>query len=221
LELYKNWTQNLVDIDVNGELITATRTHPFWVESLNEWIPASKIQSGMSLQTLTGNSVTVEFAKIYGTESTTYNLNVSQAHNYYVGQVGVLVHNGGDDEKTSNFADTTKKAAKIYEIVDTSSGDPVIVYRGKTTQKTINDRFKQHLKDEAGKKSDWQQKYDNLKLRIDLVDQGNWTDYETAVWEKHYIDQGLKAGYPLVNDLQAHPISEQKYNQYKHLHNPC
>jgi hypothetical protein len=221
LQLYKNWTQNLVDINVNGELITATRMHPFWVESSNEWVPASELKSGMSLQTPAGNSVTVEFAKIYATESTTYNLNVSQTHNYYVGQQGVLVHNGGEDEKSSNFADPTKKAAKIYEIVDTSSGDEVIVYRGKTIQKSVDDRFKQHLADEAAKKSNWQQKYKEGELSIREIAGGNWTDYETAVWEKHYIDEGLKAGYPLVNDLKAHPISEQKYKEYKHLHNPC
>ena len=221
LHLYKNWTQNLVDVNVNREVITSTRMHPYWVENLNQWVPASEIEPGMSLQTATGNSVKVEFTKVYTSESTTYNLTVSQAHNYYVGHLGVLVHNGNEDEKSSNFANTTKKAAKIYEIVDSSSGKEVIIYRGKTTQKTVEFRFKQHLADDASKKGDWQQKYREGELSIREIASGNWTDYETAVWEKHYIDEGLAKGYPLVNDLKAHPISEQKYNEYKHLHSPC
>jgi hypothetical protein len=217
LHLYKNWTQHLVDTNVGGELITSTRRHPFWVESLGEWLPALELKSGMTLRTVAHNPVTVEFAKVYASDSTTYNLEVSQVHNYFVGTLGVLVHNGND----SAFESKAKKSAKIYEIVDSSSGQEVIVYRGKTTQGNVNQRFTQHLKDDVAHKSKWQEKYDQGQLKIIVIATGNWTDYETAVWEQHFIDQAVAKGCPLVNKLAVPPISKEKYAEFKHLHDPC
>ena len=66
--------------------------------------------------------------------------------------------------------------------------------------------LKKHLKEKVPRKADWRQKYDNGQLRIKEIASGNWTDYETAVWEKHFIDEAVNKGYPLVNDLKAHPI---------------
>ncbi|ACK72522.1 AAA ATPase containing von Willebrand factor type A (vWA) domain [Gloeothece citriformis PCC 7424] len=220
LHLYKNTTQQLVDISVGDELITSTRLHQFWVENSKEWLPACTLETGMNLRSVGENSIPVDFAKTYDAQSTTYNLEVSQVHNYFVGTLGILVHNGGDD-KASNFEDTTKKSAKIYEIVDLSPGKEVIIYRGKTTQDSVNDRFKQHLNDDATKKLNWMEKYKQGELTIREIARGDWTDYETAVWEKHFIDEALSKNYPLVNDLRAHPISQEKYQQYKHLHSPC
>ena len=218
LHLYKNWTENLVDVNIDGELITSTRLHPFWVESSSKWLSASQLESGMTLKTITDNSITIDFAKTYAYQSATYNLEVCQAHNYFVGTTGVLVHNG---DESSNFADTTKKSAKIYEIIDSSSGKDVVVYRGKTVQDTVEQRFKQHLSDDAAKKADWSTKFKESELRIRPIAGGNWTDYETAVWEQHFIDDAVAKGHPIVNDLTSPPISENRYNQYKHLHSPC
>jgi hypothetical protein len=218
LHLYKNWTENLVDVNIDGELITSTRLHPFWVESSSKWLSASQLESGMTLKTITDNSITIDFAKTYAYQSATYNLEVCQAHNYFVGTTGVLVHNG---DESSNFADTTKKSAKIYEIIDSSSGKDVVVYRGKTVQDTVEQRFKQHLSDDAAKKADWSTKFKERELRIRPIAGGNWTDYETAVWEQHFIDDAVAKGHPIVNDLTSPPISENRYNQYKHLHSPC
>ena len=97
----------------------------------------------------------------------------------------------------------------------------MVVYRGKTVQDTVEQRFKQHLSDDAAKKADWSTKFKESELRIRPIAGGNWTDYETAVWEQHFIDDAVAKGHPIVNDLTSPPISENRYNQYKHLHSPC
>ncbi len=50
----------------------------------------------MEVQLLSGEAVTVRSVKVdeLGQPETTYNFEVAHQHNYYVGQNGVLVHNG-------------------------------------------------------------------------------------------------------------------------------
>jgi len=40
-------------------------------------------------------------------------------------------------------------------------------------------------------------------------------------WTENLIDDAVAKGHPIVNDLTSPPISENRYNQYKHLHSPC
>ena len=41
----------------------------------------------------------------------------------------------------------------------------MVVYRGKTVQDTVEQRFKQHLSDDAAKKADWSTKFKESELR--------------------------------------------------------
>ncbi|MGF1488198.1 MAG: polymorphic toxin-type HINT domain-containing protein, partial [Prochloraceae cyanobacterium] len=217
LELYKSQTEYLVDIGIDGEIITATRQHRFWIESSREWLPASELQSGMKVRLANDNLTTVDFVKTYTCRSETYNLEVAEVHNYFVGNLGTLVHNGkGATDRESNFADTTKKDAKIYHIIDKSSGNDTVIYVGKTTQETVQKRFQGHL----NKKPAWKKKRQLNLLEVEPIDKGKWTDYETAVWEQHYIDDALAKGYPIENDLTTPPISRESYDLYKKLHEP-
>ena len=52
----------------------------------------------------------------------------------------------------------------------------------------------------------------------ELVKAGNWTPYEASVWEQHYME---KHGGKVKLENKINVITEGKYNQYKHLHNPC
>jgi hypothetical protein len=49
--------------------------------------------------------------------------------------------------------------------IDSSSGKDVVVYRGKTVQDNVEQRFKQHLSDDAAKKADWSTKFKESELR--------------------------------------------------------
>ncbi len=194
-----NWTQHLVRIVAGEETILATRNHPFFEPATNKWVSAHNVRPGMSLLGKNLKPQPVQHVEIVATEESSYNIEVEGLHNYFVGELGVLVHN-------SSFENTTKTAAEIYVVKDASGK---VVYVGRTVQ-GIDTRFNQHI----GKGHPaWKNGY-----KVELAQSGTWTKYEAAVWEQHFIDKhgGLSA---LENKQLA--ITEAKYNQYKNLHNPC
>ncbi|WP_405820454.1 ricin-type beta-trefoil lectin domain protein [Streptomyces sp. NBC_01390] len=93
-----------VTIDTDGEKgsktaeVTATEGHPFWVPELREWITASDLTAGQSLQTGAGTFVQITSIERWtGQNATVHNLTISSLHTYYVlaGATPVLVHNCG------------------------------------------------------------------------------------------------------------------------------
>lgn len=211
IRVYENWTEHLVDVLVKSETITVTRRHMFWEEKARRWLPAEELEAGMCLYLVDNRIAEVKSVRAHDEKSKTYNLEIVQMHNFFVGASGVLVHNANGEE-ASNFALVDRKSAKIYEVYNTKTKE--VVYVGKTTQPTVGDRFKQHL----AEKPHWA---DNPDIGVREIHRGKWTDYETAVWEKHFIDERTSRGFHLENDPSAPPISRDKYNQFKHLHNPC
>ena len=94
--IHQNFTYHWVEIEVGGEIIRATKSHPFWVESERIWSKAVDLKPGMELRLVSGQSVVVCSVRVddLGQPETTYNFEVSHHHNYFVGSNGVLVHNG-------------------------------------------------------------------------------------------------------------------------------
>jgi intein/homing endonuclease len=93
-ETYVNETDELVHIGVNGETISATPTHPFYVDKLG-WTLARSLRAGDVLVLSNGELVTVEWVQHEILESPikVYNFEVEEFHTYFVGECGVLVHN--------------------------------------------------------------------------------------------------------------------------------
>jgi hypothetical protein len=210
LKLHTNWTTHLVDLKLGDEIISATRMHPFWENLTQNWIAARLLLQGMQLRTIQGANETVIFAKTYSMQSPTYNLEVSELHNFFVGTTGVLVHNGTG----SGFESTKRVFTEIYAVYDASGN---IVYVGKTVQgKDV--RFGQH----NVAKSHWEAK--GYKMGETPLKSGHLTAYETAVWEQHYIDKyggarSVNRKSSLENDIRA--ITEDNYKEFKDMHNPC
>ena len=98
-ETYVNETDELIHIGVNGETISATPTHPFYVDKLG-WTLARSLRAGDILVLSNGELVTVEWVQHEILESPikVYNFEVQDFHTYFVGQSSVLVHN--DCEKS-------------------------------------------------------------------------------------------------------------------------
>ena len=98
-ETYINETDELIHIGVNGETISATPTHPFYVDKLG-WTLARSLRAGDVLVLSNGELVTVEWVQHEILESPikVYNFEVQDFHTYFVGQSSVLVHN--DCEKS-------------------------------------------------------------------------------------------------------------------------
>ena len=106
-ETYINETDELIHIGVNGETISATPTHPFYVDKLG-WTLAGSLRAGDVLVLSNGELVTVEWVQHEILESPikVYNFEVEDFHTYFVGECGVLVHN---ECKTDWGAAHTKK----------------------------------------------------------------------------------------------------------------
>ena len=98
-ETYINETDELIHIGVNGETISATPSHPFYVDKLG-WTLARSLKAGDVLVLSNGELVTVEWVQHEILESPikVYNFEVQDFHTYFVGECGVLVHNWCQDD---------------------------------------------------------------------------------------------------------------------------
>ncbi|MEE6263560.1 polymorphic toxin-type HINT domain-containing protein [Plantactinospora sonchi] len=87
--------KDLVDVTVDGVVITATANHPFYDAGRRRWVDAKALREGDLLRRPQGLT-TVEQIRAYRAEwRTVYNLTVDEIHTYYViaGDTPVLVHN--------------------------------------------------------------------------------------------------------------------------------
>jgi hypothetical protein len=82
----------LVAADGSVELLGTTAEHPFWVEGQG-WTEALKLESGDVLVTAEGRPARVQALFQSASLDTVYNLEVEQAHTYFVGALSVWVHN--------------------------------------------------------------------------------------------------------------------------------
>ena len=71
-----------------------TPQHRFMSLDRNDWIAAEDLEVGERLQTKTGQIVTVESVSEKPGLHDVYNIEVEGEHHYFVGESGVLVHNG-------------------------------------------------------------------------------------------------------------------------------
>jgi hypothetical protein len=104
-ELLHNFTYHWVDVQIDSEVVRATRSHPFWVESEHDWVEAADIKIGMLVRLESGQSAAITRVSVIDLQQPqpTYNLEVAANHDYFVSALHVLVHNG-DGSYTITFA---------------------------------------------------------------------------------------------------------------------
>jgi hypothetical protein len=99
--LYKRTCQPVAHVEVcqssrrhaKTQRITATQEHPFWVRGKG-WVAACRLQPGDELQPKDkARTVCVVSVSSAPRRQEVFNFEVDGLHNYYVGDVGVLVHN--------------------------------------------------------------------------------------------------------------------------------
>jgi hypothetical protein len=215
LNVHRNATSYLVQIRIGENTIEATREHPFWLATNGSWQAAKALVPGDVLQGLHGQH-TVDSIQIKDSVSPTVNIEVDDLHNFFVGATPLLVHNGTN---RPDFSDVVKRPNRIYQIVEVlPDGSKRTIYIGKTRQGGLDDittRFEQHI----AKKPAWKKLYDKGLLYPETVAEGTWTEFETAVWEKHHIDKLRSQGIELEND--AEPVSDVTFKKYKSNFKGC
>ncbi|WP_229379088.1 ricin-type beta-trefoil lectin domain protein [Streptomyces sp. VRA16 Mangrove soil] len=148
-----------VTIDIDGKKgtktasVTATDGHPFWVEELHAWVPATSLKSGEWLRTSAGTYVQISAVKRWTVASSTVNnLTVSKVHTYYVlaGAAPVLVHNCGGSGSTADLS-TPELIQQVADRADTriaSSGNRAVDgSRKHKYAETILDRYQTIFED--------------------------------------------------------------------------
>ena len=87
-------TEQLVTLNVEGQKITTTPEHPFYVLKKG-WMVAAELCTGDQLVSLSGKPVIIESIQheILEVPVPVYNFEVEDFHTYFVGSSSVLVHN--------------------------------------------------------------------------------------------------------------------------------
>src|SRR5262249_21677532 len=93
---------------------------------------------GMPLLRINKQVDCIQCIGVMVTEEDTYNLEVEELHNYFVGRSGVLVHNGAFDH---SFESTVETPTTIYRVYVPKTGETV--YVGKSIDP--DRRWAQHL----------------------------------------------------------------------------
>jgi hypothetical protein len=106
LKLFRNARKSVLTVTLGSckgrqELIVCTREHPFWVPKKG-WVAASELVAGDMVCCIDE----VDAWLVLGLSTNAlpedvHNFEVSANHNYYVGSVGVLVHNSSEKQPES------------------------------------------------------------------------------------------------------------------------
>ena len=98
INVFENETDVLIHIKVNGGVIKATPSHPFWVNGIG-WTSAKELKKGSKLLDDNGNIVLIEdvYTEFYAEKIKVYNFEVEDWHTYFVGKNNLWVHNTCDE----------------------------------------------------------------------------------------------------------------------------
>ncbi|MCW5599988.1 DUF4157 domain-containing protein [Nitrosomonas sp.] len=231
-ESITNWTQYLISIFVDDQIVKATKNHRFWVVDLRRWMRADQLTIGMEIKLLNGETGIIANITKLIEDTLTHNLEVEKFHNYYVGEIGLLVHNDDGSSSTSKFSTTDTHSSTVYVLRDGNR----VIYVGQTISEEA--RFRSHLSNpESAVYQYLMQNNDAFRqiatsnpetltsldmdefLRVQRpISNRQLTTFELSVWEQYYIDLhgGIDA---LENRINA--ITPEKLEAYRLLHNPC
>ncbi|MCV3217127.1 polymorphic toxin-type HINT domain-containing protein [Plectonema radiosum NIES-515] len=99
LDTFVRETTALVDLYVDGEVISTTGEHPFWTPDKG-WVEAKDLHVGSLLQTEDGRVIDVDRVEKRSGQFEVYNFKVEGWHTYFVSDLGILVHNADCDPGT-------------------------------------------------------------------------------------------------------------------------
>ncbi|QPJ61613.1 MAG: hypothetical protein G3M70_06825 [Candidatus Nitronauta litoralis] len=91
-EVTSRTTQNLIVLHIGDVAIETTANHPFWVEGKG-WVVAGKLKEGNLLKSLKGNPHKISRIEQRKGAFKVHNFEVEGAHNYFVSEKQLLVHN--------------------------------------------------------------------------------------------------------------------------------
>ena len=96
-----NKVDKLIELDIDGEIIQCTETHPFQVKDKG-WVNAADLKPYDLIYTKDWNFVSVHSVNLIELDKPTevFNFEVEDCHTYFVGEQCILVHNASCHDKT-------------------------------------------------------------------------------------------------------------------------
>jgi RHS repeat-associated protein len=162
LVAYEREATKLIDIYIDGEVISATEEHPFWVVDKG-WVEPKDLQVGDKLQTEDGRVVDVDRVEKREGDFKVYNFRVDGIPTYFVSELGILVHNntncsepaGGPRKPDQELTDLNKDLASRQQM-----GEPGETMAGAGSPKNVPLRDAPRLSNQyGGEPGDWAKKY--------------------------------------------------------------
>ena len=121
VEVFSKQVYETVELLVDGEIITTTYEHPFYVPEYLGWVCAGELKEGDAILTIDNELAYVDGIGIIKHQEpvTVYNFSVENDHTYFVGASSILVHNKCTDvfRQAGNEAGTKAKAQALDDIV--------------------------------------------------------------------------------------------------------
>ena len=133
--LFRNETNVVVTVTVNGDKIETTEGHPFYVVDVDgerdivrfkgsdceNWVLAKDLKVGDVVKLANGSTSTIEAVEIVVLDEpvVTYNFEVEDWHSYFVGKDSVLVHNRSlpkNARTTNNFNEVSRHLNKHHGV---------------------------------------------------------------------------------------------------------
>jgi hypothetical protein len=131
----------LVRVDLSdGSEVLGTAGHRYWSVTRGGWFEARELREGEALRTPSG-VVHVTSSLVIDALAPVFNIEVEGAHEYFVGEGEVLVHNGIDCGRQASAADALEEEVgypgrspaeamgDAYETRTTPSGDTLFLHR--------------------------------------------------------------------------------------------
>jgi hypothetical protein len=116
LHVARHWVKTLLILTLsNGELIQTTVNHPFYVRK--DYRKAETLVIGDTLFSKAGQVIRVSSKALKDTLIEVFNFTIAHNSNYFVGQIGILVHNDNCflDNIKNNFSNLHSKLEALSE----------------------------------------------------------------------------------------------------------
>ena len=97
-----NKVDRLIELNIDGEIIRCTKTHPFQVKGRG-WVEAADLVTNDIVYIKDWNTATIKSVGLLELDEPVevFNFEVEDAHTYFVGELGVLVHNSCQHQSSS------------------------------------------------------------------------------------------------------------------------
>ena len=114
-----------IDLYIDGEKITTTEEHPFWVPGVG-WVAAKDLNVGTYLQTKTESWLDIDKIESHTSPTNVYNFEVEGFHTYFVSDLGFLVHNSCREDVIKETVDgkgniTSNHTISVDDALDTGT----------------------------------------------------------------------------------------------------